>query len=84
MRIIARFEKGEAVRFVSHLDIQRTFQRAFRRADIPLAYSQGFISVILFIPHLLYFLVLLLIVYTPAAFVCNGAFPGLYKRSGMV
>lgn len=42
MRIIARFEKGEAVRFVSHLDIQRTFQRAFRRADIPLAYSQGF------------------------------------------
>ena len=42
MRIIARFEKGEAVRFVSHLDIQRTFQRAFRRANIPLAYSQGF------------------------------------------
>lgn len=42
MRIIARFEKGEAVRFVSHLDIQRTFQRAFRRANVPLAYSQGF------------------------------------------
>ena len=42
MRIIARFEKGKAVRFVSHLDIQRTFQRAFRRANIPLAYSQGF------------------------------------------
>ncbi len=42
MRIIARFEKGERIRFVSHLDIQRTFQRAFRRADIPLAYSQGF------------------------------------------
>ena len=39
MRIIARFEKGEAVRFVSHLDIQRTFQRAFRRADVPLALS---------------------------------------------
>ena len=42
MRIIARFEKGEAVRFVSHLDVQRLFQRALRRADIPLAYSQGF------------------------------------------
>ena len=42
MRIIARFEKHDAVRFVSHLDIQRTFQRAFRRADVPLAYSQGF------------------------------------------
>jgi len=42
MRIIAKFEKREAVRFVSHLDVQRVFQRAFRRADIPLAYSQGF------------------------------------------
>lgn len=42
MRIIARFEKGEAARYVSHLDIQRLFQRAFRRARIPLAYSQGF------------------------------------------
>ncbi len=42
MRIIARFNKGESVRFVSHLDIQRLFQRAFRRAGIPLAYSQGF------------------------------------------
>lgn len=42
MRIIARFEKREAVRFISHLDIQRLFQRAFRRAQIPLAYSQGF------------------------------------------
>ncbi len=42
MRIIAKFSKEEAVRFVSHLDIQRLFQRAFRRASIPLAYSQGF------------------------------------------
>lgn len=30
------------MRFVSHLDIQRLLQRAFRRADIPLSYSQGF------------------------------------------
>lgn len=42
MRIIAKFEKRDAVRFVSHLDVQRLFQRAFLRADIPLAYSQGF------------------------------------------
>lgn len=42
MRIIAKFEKGEAVRFTSHLDVQRLFQRAFRRAKINLAYSQGF------------------------------------------
>ncbi|MCE5236709.1 MAG: TIGR03936 family radical SAM-associated protein [Clostridiaceae bacterium] len=42
MRIIARFEKTAPVRFVSHLDVQRLFQRAFRRALIPAAYSQGF------------------------------------------
>ncbi|MBQ4611859.1 MAG: DUF2344 domain-containing protein [Clostridia bacterium] len=42
MRIIARFNKEQGVRFVSHLDVQRLFQRAFRRADIPVAYSNGF------------------------------------------
>ncbi len=42
MRIFANYEKGEAVRFISHLDMQRLFQRAFRRARVPLAYSQGF------------------------------------------
>lgn len=42
MRIIATFSKLAPVRFVSHLDMQRLFQRAFRRAGLPLAYSQGF------------------------------------------
>lgn len=42
MRIIVRFSKGEEVRYTSHLDVQRLFQRAFRRAKLPLAYSQGF------------------------------------------
>jgi radical SAM-linked protein len=42
VRIIARFEKGNSARFVSHLDVQRLFQRAFRRASVPAAYSQGF------------------------------------------
>lgn len=42
MRMLAVFTKGPEVRFVSHLDIQRLFQRAFRRAKLPLAYSQGF------------------------------------------
>ncbi len=42
MRITARFEKTGAARFVSHLDVQRLFQRAMRRAFIPAAYSQGF------------------------------------------
>lgn len=42
MRIIASFTKLDPVKFVSHLDMQRLFQRAFRRAGLPLAYSQGF------------------------------------------
>lgn len=42
MRIIARFSKLSETRFVSHLDIQRLFGRVFRRAGIPVAYSQGF------------------------------------------
>lgn len=42
MRIIANFRKGEELRFISHLDIQRLVQRAMRRANLPLSYSQGF------------------------------------------
>jgi len=42
MRIIVKYEKGEPLRFISHLDVQRLMQRSFRRARIPLAYSQGF------------------------------------------
>lgn len=42
MRIIARFHKGGALRFISHLDVQRLLQRAMRRAGLPLRYSQGF------------------------------------------
>lgn len=42
MRIIASFCKCNEVRFVSHLDMQRLLQRAFRRAGLPLDYSKGF------------------------------------------
>ena len=42
MRLILKFTKGKEVRFVSHLDMLRLFQRAFRRAQLPLAFSQGF------------------------------------------
>ena len=42
MRMFAVYQKHEALSFISHLDIQRTLQRAFRRARIPLAYSDGF------------------------------------------
>lgn len=37
-----RFIRGEEVKYISHLDTMRTFERALRRADIPVAYSQGF------------------------------------------
>lgn len=42
MRIAVIFTKEAPVMFVSHLDVQRLFQRAFRRAKLPLAFSQGF------------------------------------------
>lgn len=37
-----KFRRGTSLRFLSHLDQQSAFQRAFRRAGIPLAYSRGF------------------------------------------
>ena len=37
-----KFTKGEKVKFISHLDFMRTFNRAVNRARIPIAYSQGF------------------------------------------
>ena len=40
--MIACFCKGEALRFISHLDVMRLMQRAMRRARLPVAYSQGF------------------------------------------
>lgn len=36
------FEKGEATRYIGHLDVLRTFIRALRRAEIPVKYSEGF------------------------------------------
>ena len=42
MRLIAVYHKGQALKHISHLDVQRTLQRAFRRAELPLAYSNGF------------------------------------------
>lgn len=37
-----RWEKGEEARYTSHLDIIKVFERALRRAGLPVAYSQGF------------------------------------------
>ena len=36
------FRKGERVRYISHLDVLRAWERAIRRTGLPLSYSQGF------------------------------------------
>ena len=35
------FEKGLGLRFTSHLDLMRTWERALRRSGLPLAFTQG-------------------------------------------
>ena len=42
MRIVAALHETGRAAYLSHLDMQRTLQRALRRADMPLLYSQGF------------------------------------------
>ena len=42
MRIRIAFDKTEAMRYTGHLDLHRAWERAFRRARLPLSYSQGF------------------------------------------
>ena len=41
-RLRIRFRRGEEIKFISHLDIMRLWQRALHRAEIPLAYTEGF------------------------------------------
>ncbi len=40
LRII--FRKGPEVRWIGHLDVARFWERAIRRADLPLLYSHGY------------------------------------------
>ncbi len=42
MRLRITFSKTEAMRYTGNLDLHRTWERTFRRANLPLAYSQGF------------------------------------------
>lgn len=42
MKIRFRFSKGTPLKFISHLDLQRLFIRALRRARIPVSYKRGF------------------------------------------
>ena len=41
-RLRITFAKGEEIKYISHLDLMRLWERALRRARAPLAYSQGF------------------------------------------
>lgn len=41
-RLRVRFKRGEEIKFISHLDLIRLWQRALHRARLPLAYSKGF------------------------------------------
>lgn len=41
-RLRMTFSRGEEVKYISHLDLMRLWERVLRRAELPLAYSQGF------------------------------------------
>ena len=42
MKLIIRYQKKGPLRFISHLDIERFWRRAVRRALLPVAISAGF------------------------------------------
>ena len=42
MRIQITFSKQGSLRYIGHLDLHKLWERAARRAELPLAYSQGF------------------------------------------
>jgi radical SAM-linked protein len=41
-RLRVRFSRGEEVKYITHLDLMRLWERALRRAGIDVAYSEGF------------------------------------------
>lgn len=42
MKVRIKFSKVGALKYIGHLDVMRYFQKLMRRADIPIAYSDGF------------------------------------------
>ena len=42
MKVRIKFEKTGVMKFIGHLDMMRYFQKAFRRADIPVRFTEGF------------------------------------------
>ncbi|MDL2280989.1 TIGR03936 family radical SAM-associated protein [Selenomonadales bacterium OttesenSCG-928-I06] len=37
-----KITKGESIRYISHLDYLKTFERILKRSNLPIKYSQGF------------------------------------------
>lgn len=42
MKCRLKFAKLDDIKFIGHLDLMRVFQKAIRRAGIPIAYSEGY------------------------------------------
>ena len=42
LKVRLKFSKSGALVYIGHLDVMRYFQKLFRRATIPVAYSEGF------------------------------------------
>ncbi|MGC4019639.1 MAG: TIGR03936 family radical SAM-associated protein [Muricomes sp.] len=42
MKVRVKFKKYGALRFIGHLDVMRFFQKAMRRAEIPIAFTKGY------------------------------------------
>ena len=41
-RLRITFARGDRLRYITHLDLMRSWERALKRAGLPLAYSEGF------------------------------------------
>jgi radical SAM-linked protein len=41
-RLRVTFTRGEQMKYITHLDLMRFWERALRRAEIPVSYSEGF------------------------------------------
>ena len=42
MKIRIKFRKYGTMKFIGHLDVMRYFQKAIRRAEVNIRYSEGF------------------------------------------
>ena len=42
MKLRIKFSKHGTIRFIGHLDVMRYFQKAFRRSELDIAYSEGY------------------------------------------